>query len=96
MTSPNSVGTGVARQIGLSALKRDVFLDNIDDVQAIRTQVRVMASIARKKGYAVGIGHYHHKTLLVLREEIQRLKADGFEMASLGELIRFLQQKNKL
>jgi hypothetical protein len=96
MTSPNSVGTSVARQIGLPALKRDVFLDNIDDVQAIRTQVRAMASIARKKGYAVGIGHYHHKTLLVLREEIQRLKAEGFEIASLGEIIRYLQRKGSL
>jgi len=96
MTSPNSVGTSVARQIGLPALKRDVFLDNVDDVQAIRAQIVTMAAIARKKGYAIGIGHYHHKTLLVLREEIQRLKAEGFEMASLGEIIQFLQRKGAL
>ena len=96
MTSPNSVGGRVSRQIGLPALKRDVFLDNVNEIPAIRTQVRSMVPIARRKGYAVGIGHYHHNTLVVLREEILKLKAEGFEIVSLGELIQYLQQKNKL
>jgi len=96
MTSPNSVGTSVSRQIGLPALKRDVFLDNVDEAQAIRTQVHKMASLSRQKGYAIGIGHYRHNTLFVLREEIQKLKAQGFEIVSLGELIRYLQRKKAL
>jgi polysaccharide deacetylase 2 family uncharacterized protein YibQ len=96
MTSADSVCTSIARQIGLPALKRDVFLDNVDEVQAIRAQVRSMVPIARRKGYAISIGHYRHNTLFVLRDEIQKLKAEGFEIVTIGELIRFLQQKNAL
>lgn len=96
MTSSKSVGASLSKQIGLPAVKRDIFLDNVDEVHAIQTQVRSMASLARKKGYAIGIGHYHHKTLVVLRDEIQRLKAEGFEIVSLGELIQYLRRKNTL
>ncbi len=55
-----------------------------------------MASLARKRGYAISIGHYRRNTLYVLQDEIQKLNVEGFEIASLGELIRYLQRKNAL
>lgn len=96
MTSSKSVGISIARQIGLPAVRRDVFLDNVDDVTSIQAQVRKTAAIARDKGYAIAIGHYHPKTLQVLSEEIPKLKAAGFELVSLAEIIRYLQRKNAL
>ncbi len=92
MTSSKSVAYPMARQMGLPALKRDVFLDNVDDTAAIRGQLQKLVKIARQKGYAVGIGHYHPKTLVVLRSDIPALKAAGLELVSLQELILFLEK----
>ena len=88
MTTSQSVGRQIGSMIGLPVLKRDVFLDNDDRPEAIREQVRMLASIARQRGYAIGIGHYHVHTIQVLNEEIPRLEAGGFDMVSLRDILR--------
>ncbi len=85
-TTPKSVGWKMARKLGVAALERDVFLDNSEDPAAIRRQLRKLQAIARKKGYAIGIGHYHHSTLTVLNEEIPKLKKAGFKLVSLEDI----------
>ncbi len=87
MTTPRSVAYGTAKKLGVPALKRDVFLDNIDSPASIRAQITAMTEMARKKGYAVAIGHYRYNTLSVLKEEISRLRAAGFQIVSLSTLI---------
>ena len=96
MTSPRSVGWPMAHQMGVPALKRDVFLDNIDQPEAIRTQLQELMDLARGRGYAVGIGHYHHHTLTVLNEERPAVKKAGFELVSLQGLIDFLKKEKAL
>ncbi len=62
-TSTNSVGYTLAREMGIRAVRRDVFLDNIRDPEAIGAQLAVLVRIAGRHGWAVGIGHPHHATL---------------------------------
>lgn len=94
-TTSLSVAPQIAAMINLPILKRDVFLDNDpDDVAAIREQVRLLASIARKRGYAIGIGHYHGPTLRILNEEIPRLESEGFQMVSLRDILRLRKSSN--
>lgn len=89
MTTPDSVTRDTARGLNYpSVLKRDVFFDNVDEPEKIREQVRLLASIAKLRGYAVGIGHYRQNTLQVLNEEIPRLKKEGFEIVHLRDLLR--------
>jgi len=92
-TTTQTVGFRIGGRIGLPVLKRDVFLDNKDDQTAVREQVRKLAALARKKGFAIGIGHYRYNTLKVFEKEIPRLIREGFEIISLSDLIRF--QSNK-
>lgn len=88
-TTSQSVAPQIGAMIGLPVLKRDVFLDNEpNDPAAIREQVKLLADIARKRGYAIGIGHYHGPTLRILNEEIPRLQAEGFDMVSLRDILR--------
>lgn len=93
VTSSKSVAYSMARQMGLPALKRDVFLDNVDTPAAIRAQLQKLVKAARKQGYAVGIGHYHTNTLSVLRSDIPSIKEAGIEFVSLRELIQFIKSK---
>ncbi len=92
-TTSNSVSTPVAREIGLPLLKRDVFLDNVDSPEAIQAQLEKLTQRARKKGYAIGIGHYRYNTLKVLNEEIPLMKRAGFELVALSELLEFLRNR---
>lgn len=89
-TTPQSAAGSIAGGLGLKPLSRDVFLDNIDTQDAVRERVRELAAVAKRKGYAVGIGHYRYNTLKVLQEEIVRLRKQGYETLSLAELQRFL------
>lgn len=94
-TTPNSVILPIAKELGVPVLKRDVFLDNIDAKQPIRDQIKQLKSIARKRGYAIGIGHYRTNTLEVLLQDIPVMEREGFEMVTL-ETILELQKKKKL
>ncbi len=89
MTTDQSVARQIGSMINLPILKRDVFLDNdATNPAAIREQVKLLADVARKQGYAIGIGHYHAATLRVLNEEIPRLQSEGFDMVSLRDILR--------
>jgi len=88
MTAHNSVCTGLAGEMGLAFGKRDVFLDNINTREAIIKQFMVLAQKARRRGYAVAIGHDRHLTMQVLKEEIPLMEHQGFEFVSIKELLR--------
>jgi len=88
MTSPDSVCTTLADEVGLTFGKRDVFLDNVNTREAITKQIMVLAQKARHRGYAVAIGHDRHVTMQVLKEEIPWLEKQGFEIVSIKTLLK--------
>lgn len=67
MTTARSVGISVGRKVGIPVLRRDVFLDNVADVDAILLQLRKAENVALKTGQAVAIGHPYPETLQALR-----------------------------
>ena len=86
-TTPESVVLEVSKEKGVPALRRDVFLDNVNEPEAIKKQIGELAAIAKKHGSAIAIGHYRYNTLKVLNEEIPRLKKEGYRIVSLEDLI---------
>ena len=64
---------------GVPTARRHVFLDNDNDANKIRNQLYKLVNKAEAKGNAVGIGHAKKLTLQVLKEEIPKLKKDGFQ-----------------
>ena len=88
MTAPHTVCTLIADEIGLSSGKRDVFLDNVMNRQAIIVQIMEAARKARRRGYAVAIGHDRPMTMQVLKEEIPLLESQGFKIVSIKELLK--------
>ncbi len=72
-SSPKSVVTEVAKEVGLPCVKRDVFIDNDLNPEYIKGQIRLGMKIARRKGYAVLIGHDRTSTLdtlLIMEPEL--------------------------
>jgi hypothetical protein len=86
-TTPRSVVEPVARKAKMPVTRRDVFLDNEDDPEAILGQLEELVGIAHRKGSAVGIGHFRSTTLKTLEGAVKRLRREGVEFVYASELV---------
>jgi hypothetical protein len=88
LTSAKSVAYATAKEFGLKAAKRDVFLDNEADNPAyIRKQLDELADIARERGTAIGIGHPHPATISELRKWLAEADEQGIEIVPVSKLM---------
>lgn len=78
----------VARRINMDFARRDVFLDNEDDRRYIEGQFEELARIARQKGFAIGLGHDRPLTLRIVKEQVEKLTNEGFEIVPIERLLR--------
>jgi polysaccharide deacetylase 2 family uncharacterized protein YibQ len=75
-TSPNTIGKRLARQMGVPAVERNVFLDHDLQVEALRTQMERLLALSRTHGTGVGIAHPHRETLELFREYLPKLRTE--------------------
>lgn len=87
MTSPNSVGYKLSKEMGVKTAQRTVFLDNEQDIDYIRNQVTILKDSALKYGNAIAIGHPYCNTIEVLREIKLILTPVGVVIVPLEELL---------
>ncbi len=87
-TSPRSIVVPLSHNLHIPVLRRDVFLDNVEQREPIRKQIREAAQIASKSGFAIAIGHYKKHTLEVIAEEIEQLEKEGFQIVKLSDLMK--------
>jgi len=86
-TTSATVAEQLANEYGIPNIARKVFLDNKQDVAAVRSQFRQLLARARSEGTALGIGHPYPSTLQVLEEEIVRLEEHGIQLLPVSGLI---------
>lgn len=86
-TTADTVGYAAARQLGMPAAQRDVFLDPDLDPEAIRGQFHRLLEAAHREGSAVAIGHPHPATLRVLSEEIPAALDLGYRFVPVSFLL---------
>jgi polysaccharide deacetylase 2 family uncharacterized protein YibQ len=87
LTTADSIAGHTARELGLPHLVRDIFLDNVREVEAINRQFNNLVSIAREHGSAIAIGHPYPETLEVLARRLPDLASSGIELVSLSKLL---------
>ncbi|MBM3567589.1 MAG: divergent polysaccharide deacetylase family protein [Alphaproteobacteria bacterium] len=87
-TAGASVAAEIARSRGVPSLGRDVFLDDIDDSQAIHRQLEETERIARRHGQAIAIGHPRDRTLAALGPWLAAVPAKGLVLSPVSSLIR--------
>jgi polysaccharide deacetylase 2 family uncharacterized protein YibQ len=86
-TSAASVGYAVAREAGIPAAERKVFLDRDRDPAAIRGELRRLLELANKGEPAIAIGHPYPETIAVLQESMPRAKEGGFRFVRVSEVL---------
>lgn len=86
-TTSGSVGFEVARELGVPAARRDLFLDDDPEPSVIARQFASLLARAREQGAAIALAHPRPSTLAVLAEELPRAVADGFEFVPVSYLL---------
>lgn len=86
-TTPDSIAYQIARENGVPAARRDVFLDDVNTEAAVRVQFNHLFGIARKRGFALAIGHPRPATLAVLNAELPRLATLGIELVPVSVIV---------
>lgn len=88
VTTPRTVGASLAREMGIRTARRNVFLDNVQEVGAIREQLRQLVRTAGRNGGAIGICHPHKATLRALLEELPRLQQQGVRFVYVSQMVK--------
>jgi len=96
LTSNNSKGEIVAKSLNLPFVKRDLFIDHVDDKIAIKKQLLQVEKISQARGFAIAICHPRETTINIIRPWLLTLKKKGFQLIPLSAVIasKFL-SKNK-
>ncbi|MGH8397810.1 MAG: divergent polysaccharide deacetylase family protein, partial [Gammaproteobacteria bacterium] len=92
-TTVNSIAYQIALENSVPAARRDVFLDDVNTPQAVQLQFNRLLGIARKKGFALAIGHPRPATLAVLYAELPKLPAQGIKLVPVTVIVKFQQQR---
>lgn len=88
LTSPRSICSQAASEVGIKFVKRDRFLDNDNKPEAIEKQLNDLKKLALTRGKVVAICHDRKNTVLVLARVMPEMAKDGIEFVSLSELAR--------
>ncbi|PJG84996.1 divergent polysaccharide deacetylase family protein [Conservatibacter flavescens] len=86
-TIGSSVAGKIAKQRGISALDRHIFLDDSDKFADVQTQFQRAIQYARRHGTAIVIGHPRPNTVAVLQAGLRHLPKD-IQLVSIGSLWR--------
>ena len=85
-TTHHSVALRIARESGIPATKRDVFLDHERRAETVLRELERLKKLARERGAAVAIGHPYPETLEVLEKALPALAEEGIELVPLSQL----------
>lgn len=91
-TSVDSVAYQIAREQGVSAARRNVFLDDVNTETAVEAQWQRLISIARHKGFALAIGHPRSATFKLLEEELPKLADEDLILVAPSEIVKIQEQ----
>ncbi|MFS7252947.1 divergent polysaccharide deacetylase family protein [Rahnella rivi] len=76
MTIGNTQSVNAAQGTRVKVIKRNVFLDDVQNEGEIRRQFERAIQLARKNGYVIAIGHPHPATVKVLQQMLPNLPSD--------------------
>jgi len=76
MTIGNTQSVKAAQGTRVKVIKRNVFLDDVQNEAEIRRQFERAIQLARRNGYAIAIGHPHPTTVKVLQQMLPNLPSD--------------------
>ncbi len=87
-TTPNSAGLALAQELKMPFAGRDVFLDNVETVAAVRAQLAKVEQVAKHQGFGIAIGHPHDATIEALASWVPDVQKRGFVLVPVSAVVR--------
>lgn len=87
-TNSQSIAYDTAHQLGIRSGENNLFLDNEDEVAAIKRQLRKAAEIAVQRGTAIAIGHARLTTATAVKEMLPEFEAAGIKLVFASEVVK--------
>jgi len=94
VTTESSVALSMAREQGVAATRRDLFIDSeqASEDEVLR-RLEDLYALASRRGNALGIAHPYPVTMAVLERELPRLATRGIRLVSVRQLIALRQEQ---
>ena len=87
-TSSLTIGEKTMISFGVPTARRNIFLDNNNDLDKIVEQMNKLANSAKKNGVAVGLGHARKNTLYVIEKVVPDLLDKGFVFQFASQVVK--------
>ena len=87
-TSSLTIGEKTMTSFGVPTARRNIFLDNNNDLDMIEEQINKLANSAKKNGVAVGLGHARKNTLSVIEKVAPDLLDKGFVFQFASQVVK--------
>ena len=87
-TTGNTVGAALTRRFGVPFVERNIFLDNVNKIDAVNGRLVETERLARRRGVAVAIGHPREATLRALAKWLPTLESRGLALVPLTAVLR--------
>lgn len=95
MTSAVSIGWKSAKNHNIPHARRHIFIDHERTPEFIQQQLSHLINIAKKRGFALGIGHPYKETLDALEQFLPSLHAQGIRLIPASEYVQRKTQYNQ-
>ncbi|MDP3143030.1 MAG: divergent polysaccharide deacetylase family protein [Candidatus Omnitrophota bacterium] len=83
-----SICESLAEKMNVRFVQRDVFLDNQADYKYIVGQLQLLVKKAKKKGFAVGVGHDRQLTLQAIKDFAPAFEKQGIKLVFVSEAVK--------
>lgn len=87
LTSRESVCSQAAKLTGIRYGKRDIFLDNSEDIPYIEKQIMTLRRMAFSRGTVIAVCHDRPNTIATLAKLMPLMARDGIKFVYLSELV---------
>jgi len=86
-TSSRTVAGRIARELAIPFAQRNIFIDNDNDVDSVMARLAEAERVARRKGFAVAIGHPREGALGALEVWLSELGSRGVQLVPLTAVV---------
>jgi uncharacterized protein len=87
-TNTNSVAFKTAQSLHIKTAENDLFIDNSNDLEAIKRQLRIAGNLAVRQGEAIAIGHIRPNTAAAIKAMIPELESMGVRLVFVSQLVQ--------
>lgn len=95
-SSPKSLFSKIGKQKGIEVISHDVILDSKNELKLIQDKFKLLFNKAKKKGFAVGIGHLGQDggltTIEAFKEAVKDAQKENIKFVFVSDIAKLIKQ----